>query len=257
MGLKESLEQYALSLDDWLKKAKKASRDVQRLLIGVQTGEIRKIEQLRQTASESCNTANLAAHQSQPFIFETEAYLKYGGGYAEELKAVASQAGVKMYEGAGIIFCYPVLVRLEPNQMGVRIDKKLYQRLNPAYIVKILSKLQTKGSSGNPARFIEALFEAYNYLRAKKGPKSPDDLPLKEIYEILTILPGVQQTYSEIDFIRDIYFLDGSDIKNTRSGHRIFLPASTSSRQSKSVYRFVTREGVEKVYAHIKFTKSE
>jgi hypothetical protein len=70
---------------------------------------------------------------------------------------------------------------------------------------------------------------------------------------VLTLLPG--SDYSLLDFTRDLYFLDISDVEKTRKGFRMSLPASTSSRErSARVLKFVTRDGYEKNYVAIKFT---
>ena len=255
MTLSESLDQYSSKIEEWLKKSKKAAKDVQRFLTGVRTGDLKKLEQFRQAAQESCSAARLAADEVETFNFNAELYLQYGGGYIAELKEEASRQSVTVFEGEGILFCYPVLIRFEPKERGVRIDKKLYTRIAPKFLVKILANLQRRPRTDNSQRFIEVLLDGYQLLRAKKGPRAAEDLSLKEIYEILTLLPETRRSYTELDFVRDIYFLDASGVLKTRDGHQLRLHASTAIRQARGLYRFVTREGKEKVYAHISFTQ--
>ena len=79
-------------------------------------------------------------------------------------------------------------------------------------------------------------------------------MPLKRIYDILTLRPGSSKEYSLLDFTREIYFLDRSGITDTKKGFRMTLTASTASRERQGeLLRFVTRDGHEKLYAGIKF----
>src|SRR5207248_1322780 len=102
-----------------------------------------------------------------------------------------------------------------------------------------------------PARFIETLFEAYEYVRAMQKIPAYIDLPLTRIYHVMSLTPG--SDYTLLDFIRDLYFLDSSEVRKTRRGFSLSFTASTVSRErSVRVFRFVTRDGYEKDYAAIK-----
>ena len=94
-------------------------------------------------------------------------------------------------------------------------------------------------------------------MRAKPGRARDEfiDLPLTKIHDILTLLPGANKDYSLLDFTRDLYFLELSEVTETKGGFRMSLPASTVTRErGAKILRFVTRDGLEKEYAAIKFT---
>jgi hypothetical protein len=64
----------------------------------------------------------------------------------------------------------------------------------------------------------------------------------------------LEKEYTLLDFTRDIYFLDLSELKETKKGYRMNLTASTVSRErSAKILRFVTRDGYEKDFAAVKF----
>jgi len=118
-----------------------------------------------------------------------------------------------------------------------------------------LAKLQAREPQARPEKFLETLLAAYELVRAQKKVEEYIDLPLSAIYEVLTLLPGSGNSYTLLDFTRDVYMLDASGISETRRGFRFSLPASTVSRErSAKMLFFVTRDGYEKQYAALKFT---
>jgi hypothetical protein len=84
------------------------------------------------------------------------------------------------------------------------------------------------------------------------------DVPLTNVYAVLTLLPGSDKEYTLLDFTRDLYFLDISGVVETRKGFTLSFPASTTTREKRvKPLPFVDRQGREKLYATIKFTPAE
>lgn len=255
MSLSRALEDYNKRVTSWLEQAKREMAAVQKLQKAVSMGNLRDLERLRQAARAATDATSQSAEDCEPLDFAVEDYLSLQGGYLEELKQAAEQAGVRLYERDGIIFCYPVLVRVEPDMNAVRIDKKLEFSLHPQTLMALLKKAQSKEPKARPERFIETLFEAYEIVRGQRRIDSYIDLPLIKIYELLTLLPGAEKDYTLLDFTRDIYFLDTSGLTETRKGFHLSLPSSAVNRErSAKILSFVTRDGLEKQYASIKFT---
>ena len=260
MTLDQQLDDYGKQVSGWLDQAKKAVSAIQKLQKAAATGNLRDIDKFRQSALAASETLYDFAESCPAFEFDSSAYLQMDGEFISELKDSAESSGVKMYDRDGIIFCYPVLIYREPDIPAVRIDKRLDYGIRPEVLVAQLKKLQSREPQTNPARFIETLLDAYELLRSKPGKARDEfiDLPLTKIYEILTLLPGANKDYSLLDFTRDIYFLELSGLTETKSGYRMSLPASTVSRERNAkILRFVTRDGLEKEYAAIRFIPSE
>src|SRR5207249_1911003 len=114
-----------------------------------------------------------------------------------------------------------VLLRPEPNSSAIRIDKKLVATIRPETVAAMLKQAQSKEPKARPERFIETLFDAYEYVRAMRKLDAYIDLPLTRIYDVLTLLPG--NDYTLLDFTRDIYFLDTSGVTETKKGFRLSL----------------------------------
>ena len=255
MSLSKALENYSKSVTIWLDQSKRQSTAIQKLHKAVSVGNVRDLEKLRQSARTSADTCFQVAENCEELTFDIAEYLAPNGGYLDELKQAATDSGVRLYERDGIIFCYPVLVHVEPDMAAVRIDKKLEFAIRPETLMAVLKKAQSKEPKARPERFIETLFEAYELIRSKRQLDFFIDVPLVSIYDLLTLLPGSDKDYTLLDFTRDIYFLDTSGTTETKKGFRLSLPASTVSRErSAKILSFVTRDGLEKQYASIKFT---
>jgi hypothetical protein len=256
LGLSRELEQYEKVVSGWLDQAKRQTAAIQRLQKAVATGNLRDLERLRQTARAAAEEASRRAGDCGPFEFDAAAYLAREGEFLTELIEAADKAGVRLYERDGTIFSYPVLVRPDPANAAVRVDKKRVFTLRPETLAASLKEAQSRDPKARPERFIETLFDAYEYVRAIRKIDAYIDQPLSRIYDVLTLLPG--SDYSLLDFTRDLYFLDTSDVQKTRKGFRMSLPASTASRErSARPLRFVTRDGYEKNYVAIKFTPGD
>lgn len=253
MSLSAELESYEKIVSAWLDGAKRETAALQRLQKAVATGNLRDIEKLRQTARSATEAARQCAEECAPFEFDAGAYLSKDGAFLAELIEAAEKLGVRLSARDGVIFSYPVLLRPEPASAAARIDKKLVPTLRPETLAAILKQAQGRDPKSRPQQFIESLFDAYELVRAQRGIDAYIDQPLVRLHEVLTILPGLD--YSRLDFTRDLYFLDISDVEETRKRYRMSLPASTVSRERNApILRFVTRDGYEKEYASIRFT---
>jgi len=252
--LDSALGDYEGPVAAWLDAAKKQVAALQKLQKAVSMGNLRDIEKLRQSARAAAQSVSERAEACGPLEFDARAYLS-NGDFLSELTEAAGKAGARLRERDGVIFCYPVLVRAEPELAAVRIDKALEANLRPPVLAARLARLQSREPQARPEKFLETLLSVYELLRAQRDLEDYIDLPLTAIYEVLTLLPGSGGSYTLLDFTRDVYMLDASGIEETRKGFRFSLPASTVSRErSAKILFFVTRDGYEKQYAAIKFT---
>jgi hypothetical protein len=249
------LDAYAGTVSAWSAQVKRELAAVQKLEKAVAAGNLRDVEKLRLAARAASDEALERSDACEKLDVDAQAYLAPGGGFIPELLEAAERAGVRLYERDGVIFSYPVLVRVEPELTAVRIDKALEPTLRPSALAAILKRLQARDPKARPERFVETLLQAYELVRARAGVGSAYiDLPLIDIYEVLTLLPGSEKEYTLLDFTRDVYFLDTSDVRKTRKGFHVSFPASTATRERRAKpLPFVDRNGQEKLYATIKF----
>jgi hypothetical protein len=175
--------------------------------------------------------------------------------YTQELCEEAERTGLKIYERDARLLAYPSILQVLPNDLAVRIDRKRVTAIRPSHLVRILKANQTKKSRFPVERFLESLFNAYK-LHAT-GENFGATIKLARVYDSLTLLPGAANEYNKSDFARDIFMVDHSGVSQTKSGHRMTLPASTATRGSKSdLFTFVAPDGEIATYYGIRFTES-
>ena len=256
MTLSETLDDYRKNIAAWLAQSKRETQAIQKLSKAAELGNLRDLEKLRIAAQSAGEASSRQAALCLPLEFGTADYMSPQGGYLQELQEAAAQEGVTLYERDGVLFCYPVLVRLEPEAWAVRIDRKMEPNIAPKVLAARLKQEQGKEPKTKPEQFAESLFNAYRIIRDSEYQGAPVAIPLRRIYDLLTLRPGSAKEYSLLDFTREIYFLDRSGITETKKGFRLTLTASTASRERQGdLLKFVTRDGHEKLYAGIKFTE--
>lgn len=206
----------------------------------------RKQELLRQQSSVSRGT----------WIFDVESYLG-SRAYIEELIESARASGLDIYERDDRLYSYPVLVRILPKERAVRIDKQFERRIRPSVLIAHLKDIQKRPLRFAPEAFLKALFSAWERLvreRPREGHFAT--VPLHDVYEILTLLPGQSKEYSRQEFARDIYLLDRSGHLQLSSGWRTSFPASTGTKFGKTkVLSVVKEDGSVKEYYGIAFSR--
>jgi hypothetical protein len=184
---------------------------------------------------------------------EEEAYLR--SEYEQELLAAASTSGLQLQRRDENLVAFPSVVRIAPSERAVRVDRQRVVHLRPSRLVATLKANQIKKPRFASERFIETLFRAYRLLVGKDGTGTT--IPLTAVHEALTLLPGSASDYDRGDFGRDLYLLDRSGIRTTRSGAVLSLPASTGTRGARNTFSFVAPDGTLETYYGIRFTASE
>lgn len=141
-----------------------------------------------------------------------------------------------------------------PAERALLIDKKRERRLRPSVLVGLLRDRQKRPARFKPGDFLASLATAYEVaVRAKPERSAGSVVPLGELYELLTMLPGQGREYGRQEFARDIYLLDESGETTTKGGARIEFHAGSGARTPRGALAIVTREGAEKRYHGVAF----
>ena len=227
-----------------------------RLRTAAQVGNLRDLQAMRVAVEQAAGRARDEAEAAaSSWDLDEDAY--FGSGrYTEELLAAAQEAGLQLFERDDRLYCYPVLVRVAPAERSVFVDRARERRLRPSVLVQHLREVQRRPPRFRPEAFLQSLFGAYGFLIAQYGAGALDSgqpVPLAQMYEVMTLLPGAARDYSRQEFARDIYLLDRSGITTTRRGFVVSFPASTGARSAGTALRVVNESGQEKVYYGIAF----
>ncbi len=179
---------------------------------------------------------------------EVEQYLV--SGYGNELMEAARAVGLAMSDRDGRYVAFPSIVRVVPAERAIRIDRKRVTSIRPRRVAAILKAQQVKKPKFPVERFLESVYRAYRLLVQRETGKT---VLLDDILVAFTLRPGSNVDYDQSDFTRDVYALDRSGIRQTRSGARVSLPAATGTKGQKGVLTFVGPDGDLVTYYGIRF----
>ena len=219
------------------------------------------IGNMKRSAERMANAVSLIRQQvdnvrnAWPFNDEEEErYLNES--YLEELKEAATQKNLRIQDRDGRLISHPSVVSILPTYKAVRIDRRRVLTIRPSKLADMLVANQLKRPKFGPQPFLEALYRVYLVLagddrsrRLVRDREVGPVIPLIRIYEVFTSLPGTSGDYDRTDFARDVYFLEASDVRQTRAGTRISFPVSR-----QAAFSFVGPDGETINYYGIQFT---
>ena len=254
----EALQRTQGDVEVAIKAVQSVGKALKKVKRSIQTGDVKPVTKQMEAVEQALTRFEEAFQASRDgWDFDEESYFN-SEEFFHEILAEAKAAGVDIYEMDGRLFCYPSIIKLLPSDRAVIIDKKREKRLRPSVLVKKLFSIQNKPARFRPDAFLESLQSAYLIIIAQKNKKvtgTGPDIPLLDIYKILTLLPGQAREYSRQEFARDIYLLDQSNVMVARNGFRASFQASSGTRAASRCLNIVTRDGQEKLYYSISFTR--
>ena len=228
-----------------LKAMQKAARE----------GDLRKLRSAPEAIRQSMTTLDREITRVEAaWDFDEETYLR-DGGYVAELIEQARAQRLQLVQQDDRLFCYPVLITITPSEKAVKIDRKLERKIRPSVLVGALRDRQLKQPRFKSAPFLESLRAAYQLAveRQTKQRHTGSVVPLKELYAMFTLMPGLSREYTLQELTRDIYLLDISGVTTTGDGAVIEFHASTGTKDERSALSIIARDGAEKRYFGISF----
>lgn len=259
--LEKALARTEADVDASLKAANAVVSSLKKFRGAIKTGSLRELKK----AIDSSEQAIAALKQQfsntkDGWNFDAENYIG-SKAFPDEILAMAKTLGVNIFEQDERLYCYPFLIRIIPSELAVQIDKTKEKRLRPSTLVTHLKSLQNKPVRFKPDAFLESLFLAYDTLIKIRGNGQVGRgrvVTLRDIYRLLTILPGQTKEYSLHEFARDIYLLDRSGVTETKKGCGVTMPGvSSGMRGAARAIRVITQEGQDKLYYGISFSEAK
>jgi hypothetical protein len=179
------------------------------------------------------------------------------GSFLAELSEAAAAASVTLVQRDGRITAYPVVLRLEARNLGVRIGRKLERRIRPSSLARQLKALQQRPNRFNARSFLDRLLRGYTVLapdwRGSGG--SPGEGPLVALavlHDLLTLLPAAAADYPMEEFLVDLLRLDREPDARAGRGYRFELGGSTGTKGAKRLTVF-DEAGAQHDYFAIRF----
>jgi len=255
-GLEQTLARTEADAEATLKAANSLTRCLRRLRTAARVGDLREIHSSVDAADKAISALRQQfVNSKEGWDFDEQHYLAEGL-YAQELIAKAQEIGLSIFERDDRLYSYPALLRISPSDRAVYIDRKREARIRPSVLVTRLKELQRKPPSFKPEALLEALHKAYTKAVAmRRRELIAPVVPLMDLYDLLTMLPGQARDYTKQEFARDVYLLHRSGVDTTRTGSRVSFPASTSTKTPSRTLSVITDTGEEKRYYGICFTQ--
>ena len=253
-GIEEAFAAAEADAEAALKAATGVLKALKRAQGAARQGQVRDWQTAVETARQGLTVLDRqVANLGESWQFDEERYLQ-SGEFGRELIERATADGVRISELDNRLYCYPALIRVLPGDRAVLIDRKRERRLRPSVLVRHLRDLQRRPPRFRPADFLTALHAAYQVaVERKDGRQSGAVVPLAELYDLLTLLPGQAREYAKQEFVRDIYLLDQSGETTTKDGARLEFHSGSGARVPRGALTVVTQHGTEKTYHGISF----
>jgi hypothetical protein len=151
-----------------------------------------------------------------------------------------------------------MLLRIAAKDLAVIIDRKPERRIRPAVLVRLLAQRQKQPARMNVGALLETIASAYKLLAPRldrgwtlatrgDGPS----VPLIDIHEVLTLMPGAAREYPLAEFARDLHLLDRSPGTRTKDGRSFRFEASTGGKTLRRLTT-VDQHGAERSYVAIR-----
>ena len=248
--------------DAVLKTLGDVSRLTRQMRKAAQDGNIAAIRRSSERLQDSLNVIRQeVANAADAWPFTPEGEREYlQGQYTGELKEEAGKKGLQVFDRDGRLIAHPSVVRVMPRDRAVQINRQTTSNIRPTKIVADLEKLQESPPRFNPQQFLESLYIAYLALtgsgtvdRLKLGQVG-QVVRLEQIYNLFTGLPGSKRDYSLLDFGRDLYNLEVSELNEVRAGARVSFPASTGTKNPRGTISFIGPNGETVLYYGIQFS---
>ncbi|MCY4521827.1 MAG: hypothetical protein OXC13_13745 [Caldilineaceae bacterium] len=246
-----------------LKTAQAMAAQAKRLQKAAKEGNIANLKKIHANLDqvmEDLGAAVAITQESWPYT-DNEVLQYLDQGYVEELFEVAEEHDLAIHERDGQLIAYPSILSVVTSDGSVRIDRKKAPGVRPSSLVALLIKNQKKKPRFRPGTFLRALYGVYQELTREQGGRAliaretGRVVPLDLVYRMFTSMPGASRDYTRTDFARDIFELERSGEKVTRTGFEVFFPSSTGTRSGKGVFSFIGPDGSEASYYGMRFDK--
>lgn len=256
-SLERALDVTQTDVETAVRSAASVTQALKKVRTAANVGNLRDLRSSFEQAERALLTLRQQFENArESWEFDEEAYFRDGHFVSEVIEA-GRKANLNIYQQDEQLYSYPVLIRVAANDRSVLIDKVRDRRVRPSTLVATLSDLQRRPPRFKPDQFLESLYAAYEVVGKSLvadsfQPGTP--LQLRQLYDVLTMLPGQAREYTRQEFARDIYLLDKSGVSTTRKNMSMSFHASAGSRSASALLRVIREDGAESIYYAIAFT---
>lgn len=250
--LDESLQQHGEQVDNLLNAASRYVNALKAWKKACQLGHMANRQKQGQIAVELAppTLKDAAEEVAQSWCFDVEEYLR-GEQWRRELIAVAEKNGLLVIDDlqTEILLSSPVVIRAIPAAKALSIDKQKWTAIRPTTIAKELKRLRDRVLLANSQTFLDSLFLAY------KRNSRPNEVfvKLRVIYDQFCETPGWKRDNPPLVFGQNIYALQRSGIRTTRSGDTFEIITPSANARERDIFSVIAEDGHTNRYYGIRF----
>ncbi len=160
----ESLSALDARLEDIQKRGKAVVTAIGRARAAAKLGQTNEIvKDLDEVTKRVIEVGAAADNLSDHWRFDMSAYLSEGR-FFDDLKAAAAEKGLALFENDGRIYCFPLLLRVDPKENAVKIGRKLERRMRPSELAQLLAKAQKRPQRFREDQFLQLLYRVWRRL---------------------------------------------------------------------------------------------
>lgn len=252
-------EQSLNALDAQLQEIQKAGKAVvsavARARSATKLGRASEIAKLLDDIAKRIGEAGtVAGGLPNGWSFDTTSYLA-DGRFLADLKSASADRGVSLFEKDGRIYCFPLLLRVDPKENAIKIGRKLERRIRPSELARLLALAQKRPQRFSERQFLALLYRAWRRLAGPswRGAGIGPAIYLADIHDTLTLLPGADYPIEE--FARDLLLLDRRPDLLTGDGCRFEFPAAALARAAAKQLVVYDEGGSQRTYVAVRFVK--
>jgi hypothetical protein len=257
-SLESALEDMERRIGNAISSLNKSLRGLKAAEKAAKTGDLAALHKALDGQRESARVAHAdASSLREAWRMSDEAERQYfqDGAFVREVLERALAERLNAAEVDGMLMSYPAVVRVDPARRQVTIDRKPFRQIRPSTLVGHLAAIQRKPPATRPEQFLEALYRAWDYARHRDaGSRLPaQDVRVDELWAVLTVAPGADREYSKQELGRDLYLLERSGVRETRSGARVHFSRSTGTKVRGAI-TVVGEDGLPVIYSSVGFS---
>ena len=271
-----NLEGACVGMESPVADLEAAARRCQNLVRKVQkavtAGDMRVLPDALAELLQSVDVLRSAAYAAKDAWCHTPdevvAYLQ--DGWIDEMLDTAGERELDMFPlpSGDALIAPPLDIRVLPESRTALLGGKRVAGVRPSFLADAVQKAQGRDSHFNAAAFLSRLYKMMCGILDKTNLHSGDigttTVLLDRLYRLYTEYPGTRRAYSRLDFARDLFLLDASNVVLKRPiGSRIVhlavsFPSATGTRGSANkVFTYIRRDGKQVAFYSIRFDEVE
>lgn len=252
MELEQALQEHEDQVDALMKAANRYVSALKAWKKACQIGHIGNLQKAAAQSEELIGALPETTGQTRShWDFDLRSYLSEDHWRKELQEIAAERYNLRTVPEEDVLISSPITVHSQPNRNALAFGKVNWPAIRPRVVAAELKRLRDRTASANSQEFAESLLGACQYLDKKDQPFAR----FRDIYDLFCLTPGYKKENSPAAFGQQIYALQRSDIRATRSNRKFEIEYATGAAKAKDIFTVTAEDGRQIRYYSIWFSK--